>query len=70
MKNKSEAMMIPNVEGLLPLQNHVSDKKTLQKLLRTSDQRINLQAFPIAKVTSIFYHKILAKNDNENDYQT
>ena len=61
--------MIPNGEGPLPRQNHASDKKTLQELIRTADQKINLQAFPIAKVTSISYHKILAKNGNKNDYQ-
>ena len=53
--------MIPNGEGLLPLQSHASDKKTLRKLLRMSDQRISLQAFNIAKVISTFYHKILTK---------
>ena len=60
--------MIPNGEGSLPLQNHASDKKTLHKLLHMSDPRINLLVFHIVKVASTYYHKILAKNDNENDY--
>ena len=67
MGNKMKVTVIPNGEGPLPLQNHTSNKKTLQELLRMSDQKLISKHFPSRKLYQ-YYHEILTKNDNENDY--